>query len=234
VLLGVFLPQTDMFIVNVALPTIEADLHMSEAMLELVVAGYGVAFALLLVLGGRLGDLLGRRRLFLAGIAAFTATSVWCGLAGSPGQLVIARIVQGASAAILLPQVLATIQATTSGPARARALGVYAAVTGAAASAGLAIGGALVSADLAGTSWRPIFLVNLPIGLIALLLAVRYVPETSSPQPLRIDLAGTGLLAAGVICLLVPVTEGRALGWPAWSWALLALSPAALAALAIV
>ena len=234
VLLGVFLPQTDMFIVNVALPTIEADLHMSEAMLELVVAGYGVSFALLLVLGGRLGDLLGRRRLFLAGIAAFTATSVWCGVAESPAQLVTARIVQGASAAILLPQVLATIQATTSGRARASALGVYAAVTGAAASAGLAIGGALVSADLAGTGWRPIFLVNLPVGLIALLLAVRHVPETTSPQPLRIDLAGTGLLAAGVICLLVPVTEGRALGWPAWNWALLALAPAALAALAIV
>jgi MFS family permease len=234
VLLGVFLPQTDMFIVNVALPTIEADLHMSEPMLELVVAGYGVAFALLLVLGGRLGDLLGRRRLFLAGIVAFTATSLWCGVAGSPAQLVTARIAQGASAAILLPQVLATIQATTSGRVRARALGLYAAVTGAAASAGLAIGGALVSADLAGTGWRPIFLVNLPIGLIALLLAVRYVPETTPPQPLRIDLAGTGLLAAGVICLLVPVTGGRALGWPAWSWALLALSPAAFAALAIV
>jgi MFS family permease len=234
VLLGVFLPQTDMFIVNVALPAIEADLHMSPAMLELVVAGYGVTFALLLVLGGRLGDLRGRRRLFLAGIAAFTAASVWCGLAGSPTELVTARVVQGAAAAILLPQVLATIQATTSGQARARAMGVYAAVTGAAASVGLAIGGALVAADLAGTGWRPIFLVNLPIGLIALLLAVRYVPETTSPQPLRIDLAGTGLLAAGVICLLVPVTEGRALGWPAWSWVLLALSPTALAALAIV
>lgn len=233
-LLGVFLPQTDMFIVNVALPTIEADLHLSEPMLELVVAGYGVAFALLLVLGGRLGDLLGRRRLFLAGTAAFTATSVWCGLAGSPAQLVTARIVQGAAAAILLPQVLATIQATTAGRARARALGWYAAVTGAAASAGLAIGGGLVSADLAGTGWRPIFLVNLPIGLVALLLAARYVPETSSPQPLRVDLAGTGLLAAGVICLLVPVTQGRALGWPAWSWALLGLAPAALAALVVV
>jgi MFS family permease len=234
VLLGVFLPQTDMFIVNVALPAIGADLHLSEPMLELVVAGYGVAFALLLVLGGRLGDLVGRRRLFLVGIAAFTATSVWCGLAGSAAELVTARIVQGASAAVLLPQVLATIQATTEGRARARALGIYAAVTGAAASAGLAIGGGLVSADLAGTGWRPIFLINLPIGLVALLLAARYVPETTSPQPVRIDLAGTGLLTAGVICLLVPVTEGRALGWPAWSWVLLALSPAAFAALAAV
>lgn len=194
-------------------------------MLELVVAGYGVAFALLLVLGGRLGDLLGRRRLFLAGIAAFTATSLWCGIAGSPGQLVTARIAQGAAAAILLPQVLATIQATTSGQARARALGIYAAVTGVAASAGLVIGGVLVSADLAGTGWRAIFLINLPIGLMALLLAIRYVAETTSPQPLRVDLVGTGLLAAGVICLLVPATEGRALGWPAWSWALLAVSP---------
>lgn len=234
VLFGVFLPQTDMFIVNAALPTIDADLHPSEAALELVVAGYGVALALLLVLGGRLGDLLGRRRMFLAGMAAFTAASVWCGLAGSPAQLVTARIVQGAAAAVLLPQVLATIHATTSGRARARALGVYAAVTGAAASAGLAIGGVLVSADLAGSGWRPIFLVNVPVGLIALLLALRYVPETTAPQPLRADLAGTGLLATAVICLLVPATGGRTLGWPVWTWVLLALSPAAVAALAFV
>lgn len=234
VLLGVFLPQVDMFIVNVALPAIEADLRLTESMLELVVAGYGVAFALLLVLGGRLGDVLGRRRLFLAGIAAFTATSLWCGVAGSPAQLVAARVAQGASAALLLPQVLATIQATTAGRARSRALGLYAAVTGAAASVGLALGGGLVSADLAGTSWRPVFLVNLPIGLLALLLAIRHVPETTSSQPVRIDLAGTGLLASAVICLLVPVTQGRVLGWPAWSWLLLALAPAALAGLAIV
>ena len=234
VLFGVFLPQTDMFIVNAALPTIDADLHLSEAALELVVAGYGVALALLLVLGGRLGDLLGRRRMFLAGMAAFTAASVWCGLAGSPAQLVTARIVQGAAAAVLLPQVLATIHATTSGRARARALGVYAAVTGAAASAGLAIGGVLVSADLAGSGWRPIFLVNVPVGLVALALAVRYVPETTAPQPLRVDLAGTGLLATAVICLLVPATGGRTLGWPMWTWVLLAASPAALAALTVV
>ncbi|GIJ56424.1 MFS transporter [Virgisporangium aurantiacum] len=229
VLLGVFLPQTDMFIVNVALPTIRADLHASPAMLELVVAGYGVAFALLLVPAGRLGDQLGRRRLFLAGIVAFTAASVWCGAAGSAAQLVTARTVQGAAAAVLLPQVLATIHATTSGPARARALGVYAAVTGAAASTGLAIGGVLISL---GAGWRSIFLVNVPIGLVASLLALRHLPETTSPRPLRVDLAGTGLLAATVICLLLPATQGRTLGWPPWSWAMLACVPVTVTALA--
>jgi predicted MFS family arabinose efflux permease len=159
---------------------------------------------------------------------------MWCGVAGSPAQLVTARIVQGASAAVLLPQVLATIQATTAGRARARAVGAYAAVTGAAASAGLAIGGVLVSADLAGTGWRPVFLVNVPIGLIALLLAARYVPETTVPRPARVDLAGTGLLAVAVACVLVPVTGGRPLGWPMWTRAMLALAPVAFVVLAIV
>ncbi|HZO34533.1 MAG TPA: MFS transporter [Gaiellaceae bacterium] len=230
VLLGAFLSIADFFIVNVALPTIDSRFHASSATLELVVAGYGVPYALLLVLGGRLGDLHGRRPLFMAGMASFTVFSLLCGLAPTDVALVAFRAAQGASAALMVPQVLATIQASSSGERRARALGLYGATAGIAAVVGQVAGGALVSADIAGTSWRPIFLVNVPLGLIGLVLAWRYVPVTKSDLPARIDGLGTALLAFCVIALLVPLTEGRALGWPAWSWILLGLFvPAAVA-----
>ena len=230
VLLGAFLSIADFFIVNVALPTIDSRFHASTATLELVVAGYGVPYALLLVLGGRLGDLHGRRPLFMAGMASFTVFSLLCGLAPTDVALVAFRAAQGASAALMVPQVLATIQASSSGERRARALGLYGATAGIAAVVGQVAGGALVSADIAGTSWRPIFLVNVPLGLIGLVLAWRHVPVTKSDLPARIDGLGTALLAFCVIALLVPLTEGRALGWPAWSWILLGLFvPAAVA-----
>ena len=230
VLLGAFLSIADFFIVNVALPTIDSRFHASSATLELVVAGYGVPYALLLVLGGRLGDLHGRRPLFMAGMASFTVFSLLCGLAPTDVALVAFRAAQGASAALMVPQVLATIQASSSGERRARALGLYGATAGIAAVVGQVAGGALVSADIAGTSWRPIFLVNVPLGLIGLVLAWRHVPVTKSDLPARIDGLGTALLAFCVIALLVPLTEGRALGWPAWSWILLGLFvPAAVA-----
>ena len=234
VLLGAFLSIADFFIVNVALPTIDRDLHTSPATLELVVAGYGVPYALLLVLGGRLGDLLGRRRLFMLGMAAFTVCSLLCGVAPTAVALVAFRAAQGASAALMVPQVLATIQASTTGHVRAKAIGLYGATAGVAAIVGQLAGGALVAADIAGTGWRPIFLVNVPLGLLGLALAWRLVPATRSSEPPRIDAAGTALLAVAVLALLVPLTEGRALGWPAWSWATLALFPPAVAAFAVV
>ena len=234
VLLGAFLSIADFFIVNVALPTIDSRLHASNATLELVVAGYGVPYALLLVVGGRLGDLHGRRGLFMAGMASFTLFSLLCGLAPTDVALVAFRAAQGASAALMVPQVLATIQASCSGERRARALGLYGATAGIAAVVGQVAGGALVSADIAGTTWRPIFLVNVPLGLIGLVLAWRHVPITKSDLPARIDGLGTALLALCVIALLVPLTEGRALGWPAWSWILLALFVPAAAAFALV
>jgi EmrB/QacA subfamily drug resistance transporter len=234
VLLGAFLSIADFFIVNVALPTIDSRLHASAATLELVVAGYGVPYALLLVLGGRLGDLFGRRRLFMLGMASFTVWSLLCGLAPTAGALVGFRIAQGASAALMVPQVLATIQATREGQARAKALGLYGATAGVAAVVGQVAGGALVEWDIAGTSWRPIFLVNVPIGIVGLLLAWREVPSTRSAEPPRIDRVGTVLLALAVVALLVPLTEGRALGWPVWSWILLGLAAPAAAAFAVV
>jgi MFS family permease len=227
VLIGVFLPMADFFIVNVALPTIQTTLHASAATLELVVAGYGLAYAMLLVFGGRLGDAFGRRPLFLAGMAAFTVTSLACGLAPTAGILVVARVAQGASAALMVPQVLATIQTSTVGAERSRALGLYAATGGIAGTVGQLAGGLLVSADVAGTGWRLIFLVNVPVGLIGLVLAARLLPASRSSDPARADLRGTALLAVAVLCLLVPVMVGHTLGWPAWLWVMLAAAPVA-------
>ncbi len=230
VLLAAALPLIDFFIVNVALPTIGADLSASEAVLELVVAGYGVAYAVLLVLGGRLGDLFGRRRLFLGGMAAFGVTSLACGLAPDAWTLVAARVAQGASAAAMLPQVLATIQATTSGARRARAMGLYGATAGLAMVAGQILGGVLVAADLAGTGWRAVFLVNVPVVVVGLVLAARVLPETRSARPEPVDGPGTVLLAVSLLTLLAPLTEGRAAGWPLWTWLSLAAFPFAAAA----
>ncbi|MFJ8779534.1 MFS transporter [Streptomyces sp. NPDC102476] len=225
VLLAAALPLIDFFIVNVALPTIGADLSASESVLELVVAGYGLAYAVLLVLGGRLGDLFGRRRLFLGGMLAFGLTSLACGLAPTAWTLVAARVAQGAASAAMLPQVLATIQSATAGPRRARAMGLYGATAGLAMVAGQILGGVLVAADIAGTSWRATFLVNVPVVLLGLFLAARTVPETRSPRPEPVDGPGTVLLAATLLALLAPLTEGRAAGWPLWTWLSLAAFP---------
>jgi MFS family permease len=230
VLLGAALPLIDFFIVNVALPTIGRDLAASEAVLELVVAGYGVSYAVLLVLGGRLGDLFGRRRLFLGGMAAFGVTSLACGLAPTAWTLVVARIAQGAASAAMLPQVLATIQSTTAGPRRAKAMSLYGATAGLSMVAGQILGGVLVAADIAGTGWRSVFLVNVPVVLLGLVLAARSVPETRSQHPEPVDVPGTLLLGVSLITLLAPLTEGRAAGWPLWTWVSLAAFPFAAAA----
>lgn len=226
-LLGVFLPMTDFFIVNVALPTIDRDLHASAGMLQLVVAGYSIAYALFLVVGSRIGDAVGRRRLFLFGMASFTIMSAACGLAPDPAVLVTARVLQGLAGALMVPQVLSTIQATTDATGRSRALGFYGATGGVAAVVGQIAGGLLVAANLAGTGWRPIFLVNVPIGLLGLVLGRRLVPDTRSHAAVPVDHAGTAALGLTVLALLVPLTEGRSLGWPVWTIILLISSPVA-------
>ncbi|MGW7203091.1 MFS transporter [Streptomyces sp. NPDC054837] len=221
-LAGAFLPIMDFFITNVALPSIDASLHASASALELVIAGYGVAYATLLVLGGRLGDRYGRRRVFLGALIGFVLASLACGIAPNAGALIGARIVQGATAALLVPQVLATFHQVLEGERKSRAVALYGATSGIAAVVGQLVGGLLVSADIAGTSWRPIFLVNVPIGVIVLIVAARIVPDTRSHHPVGIDLPGTVLFAATLTALLVPLTEGHSLGWPWWTWLLLA------------
>lgn len=233
VLLGAALPLVDFFIVNVALPSIERDLAAGPALLELVVGGYGVAYAVLLVLGGRVGDSLGRRRLFLLGMAAFGVTSLACGLAPTAWTLVGARVAQGAAAALMLPQVLATIQATTEGPRRARALSLYGATGGLSMVAGQILGGVLVAADIGGTGWRAVFLVNVPVVLLGLVLAARTVPDTRAGRPAAVDVPGTLLLALSLVSLLLPLTEGRAAGWPLWTWISLGVFPVAAVAFCV-
>nr|WP_281251147.1 MFS transporter [Streptomyces indicus] len=225
-----FMALLDVFIVNVAATTIRAELGASGAGLQLVVAGYTVAYAVLLITGARLGDRFGHRRMYLAGLALFTAASLACGLAQSTGQLIAFRLAQGAGAAVMIPQVLSLIQRTFAGEARARALGVYAAVLAGGAAAGQVLGGVLVSADLFGAGWRPVFLVNVPVGLALLVLGPRVLPADTAPSRARgFDLPGLLLLAGAVSLFTVPLVLGQEQDWPLWSWLSLAGSAVLLA-----
>ena len=212
------------FVVNVALVTI-ALLGCLARRPRLVVAGYRTVYAALLVIGGRSGDRFGRRRVFATGLAAFVVTSLSCGLAPSADSLVGFRLLQGASAALIVPQVVATFQATLEGGRRARAQSLYGATAGGAIVVGQLIGGLLVSANIAGTGWRPIFLINVPIGLVALGAVMRVVPETRAPHRELIDVPGAVSFAATMAALLLPLTLGQTDGWPAWSWVMLASAP---------
>ena len=225
-----FVVVLDFFIVNVALPSVQTDLRASSGAIEWVVAGYALALAVGLVAGGRLGDRYGRRRTFCVALAAFTLASAGCGLAPTTALLVAGRVVQGAAAALLTPQVLAIIGVTYEGPARLRALGVYGTVMGLAAVSGQLVGGVLVAG---GAGWRGCFLINVPIGLVTLVAARRHVAESRVPGAARPDAAGTALLAAALVALLLPLVEGRQSGWPAWAWASLAAAPVLAGAFAL-
>ncbi|MCX4797562.1 MFS transporter [Streptomyces sp. NBC_01242] len=224
VLAAQFMALLDTFIVNVAAPTIRSELGASGAGLQLIVAGYTIAYAVLLVIGARLGGLLGHGRAHLAGLAVFTAASLACGLAAGTGQLITFRLIQGAGAAVMIPQVLSLIQRHFTGEARIRALGAYSAVLATGAAAGQVVGGVLVSADLFGAGWRPVFLVNVPIGLVLLVLGFRVLPGEPRTGAARIqararglDLPGLVLLAAAVTLLTVPLVLGQELDWPVWT-----------------
>ncbi|MFB7370490.1 MFS transporter [Streptomyces sp. NPDC056222] len=229
VLAAQFMALLDVFIVNVAAPTIRTELSASGAGLQLVIAGYTIAYAVLLITGARLGDRLGHRRTYLVGLAVFTAASLACGLAAGTGPLIAFRLVQGAGAALMIPQVLSLIQRNFTGEGRVRALGAYSAVLATGAAAGQVVGGILVSADLFGSSWRPVFLVNVPIGLVLLALGARVLPRDALTEPERdrsLDLPGLVLLAVAVSLLTVPLVLGQEQDWPAWAWISLACSAA--------
>ena len=233
VLAGTFMVVLDFFIVNVAMPAMQADLHASTGAIEWVLAGYGLTFATLLITAGRLGDGSGRRRMFAVGLALFTLASAACGLAWSPGALVAARLVQGVAAALLSPQVLSIIGVAYQGPDRVRALSVYGIVLGLAAVGGQLVGGVLVQADIAGLGWRSCFLINVPIGVAALALAPRVVPESRAERSTRIDVTGTVLVTVGLTAVVLPLVEGRTHGWPLWTWLALGAAPAILAAFVV-
>ena len=236
ILCGTFVYILDFFIVNVALPSIQRDLAASAAAIEWIVAGYGLTSAAFLVTGGRLGDHYGRRKLFCVGIATFTVTSALCAAAPDAGFLVAARLAQGVGAAIMAPNVLSILAATYTGPARVKAISIYGMVMGIAAVGGQLLGGLLIAANLAGLGWRVIFWVNVPVGIAALVLARRLVPESratvSGTGRGRLDLLGAALFTTALVAIVLPLLDGREQGWPAWSWACLAAGPVLLAVFA--
>jgi EmrB/QacA subfamily drug resistance transporter len=230
VLTGTFMVVLDFFIVNVALPSMQASLHASSGALEWVAAGYGLTSAVFLITGARLGDRIGRRRAFMLGLALFTVSSAACGAAPNPEILIFGRLCQGVAGALLMPNVLSIIGVRYVGAERAKALAAYGMSMGLAAVCGQLIGGVLVQANIAGLGWRSCFLINVPIGAVALLLAPQMVPESSAPNSSRIDLVGTVLVTAGLTATVLPLVEGRQHGWPLWTWLSLAAAPVILAA----
>ena len=228
VLPAAFLGTLDFFIVNVAMPSIRDSLHASDTHLQFVIAAYGLAYAVCLITGGRLGDLYGRRRSFLCGVAGFTVASVLCGLALRPEHLVAARALQGVSGALMFPQVLSIIHVSFPERERGLAFGLFGASQGAAALAGLLVGGVLVGANLFDLQWRPIFLVNLPLGVLTLLAAGRLVRESRAPVARRLDLGGVALVSITLLLLVLPLAEGRKNGWPWWATVSLCASAATL------
>lgn len=223
-----FMQLVDISIVNVAIPSVQRDLGATDAQIQLVVAGYQLAFACVLITASRLGDIFGRRRMFLLGMAGFTATSALCGAATTPLILVAGRILQGLMSGTMVPQVISIIQVSFPPAERGKAFGIFGATVGLATIAGPLLGGLLIALDPAGLDWRSVFYVNVPIGLAALVAAARGLPESRAPEARRLDLVGAVLVTAGLFMLVFPLTEGREQGWPDWMIAMLGGSAAAL------
>jgi EmrB/QacA subfamily drug resistance transporter len=230
-LAGIFVTVMDNSIVNVAIPSIRTTLGATFAEAELVVAGYVFVFATGLISGGRLGDVFGQRRMFLAGLAAFTITSALCGLARSPYALILARLLQGASASLLSPQVVSLVRTTfADGRERTAAFATMGVVIGVANVSGQVAGGMLLQADLLGLAWRPVFLVNIPIGVVSLILAPFVLPKPAGLASRKLDVSGVLLSTIGLGLLMYPLIEGHSAGWPLWSVAMLVASPIVLTA----
>lgn len=215
---AMFMAQFDFFVVNVAAPSFVRDLHASPAALELVVGGYAFTYATGMITGGRLGDLYGYRRLFLIGMIAFALTSLLCGIALNPAELIVGRLLQGFAGAVMVPQVLAVITATVPAQHRPRALGWYGVAGGLGSIAGQVLGGLLLDVNVLGLGWRVIFLINVPVGAVASLLALRLLPRITPPHRARLDPLGALGIAVALGLVLAPLALGRGEGWPAWTW----------------
>ena len=222
VLAPTFMVTLDMFIVNVAVPSIQQDLNAGSAAVQMFIAGISLAVAATLITAGRLGDMYGRRRMFTIGLILFTLASAGCGLAPNSGELIAGRVAQGIAAGLMMPQVLAIITITFTGAHRVKAFSAYGLAMGFAGVFGQLIGGALISADIFGSGWRSIFLINVPIGLVALLFTRRVLPESRGSGKTRLDLFGVLLVSAGLVGVIYPLVRGREEGWPAWTWITLA------------
>ncbi|MET3215798.1 UNVERIFIED_ORG: MFS family permease [Burkholderia territorii] len=225
-LVGAFLPPLDFFIVNVALPSIRAELGASSSAEQLVISSYAGLYAVTLITGGRLGDLFGRGRVFFLGLIGFAIASTLCGLASSPWTLIVGRALQGVTAAIMAPQALASIQAIFPESEKPLALSLYGAVFGLAAVVGQALGGILISLNLLNLGWRTIFLVNLPLAILVVLFGIPLLKETRAQHARKLDLGGTALSMLTLGALIVPLIEGREAGWPVWAWVSLLAAPA--------
>ena len=229
VMTAMFMVLLDVSIVNVGIPAIRDNLHANNADIQFVVAGYALAYAVLLITGGRLGDIFGRKRLFLIGMAGFTAASALCGLAQTALMLDLSRVLQGLFAALMYPQVLSMIQVVFPPHERARVFGILGAVIGMATITGPLVGGLIIRDDLTGGSWRWVFLVNVPIGIAAFTSAWRVVRESTAPNAKRLDIPGVVIATVGLLLLVYPLVEGQVAGWPLWTFISMGLSPFVLA-----
>ncbi|MFI6278841.1 MFS transporter [Streptomyces sp. NPDC050988] len=231
VMTAAFMDLVDVTIVNVAIPSIQRDEGASFSHIQWITAGYALAFAAGLITGGRLGDIHGRKRLFLIGIGGFTLASALCGFAVNPDMLVASRILQGAMAALMVPQVLSIVHATFPAHERGKVFGMFGAIVGLGAVSGPILGALLTEWNLFGLEWRPIFLINLPVGIAGLILGRKFITESKAPHALKLDLVGVVLVTLGLLMLLYPLTRGRELGWPTWGYVVMAGSLVVFAAL---
>jgi EmrB/QacA subfamily drug resistance transporter len=217
VLTAPFLSLMDIFIINIALPAIKNGLHSSSAELQIVIAGYLLAYASFMITGARAGDLFGRKKIFLWGMAIFTLASCWCGLSNSALELIIARFLQGASASFMVPQTISYIQLLFTDPKdRAKAIGTFGFILGLASMMGQFLGGFFIYYHFAIAGWRLIFFINLPIGIVSIIAAWFFIEETPLHKCEKFDLSGAAILSLALFALIIPIILGRELGWPPW------------------
>lgn len=220
-LTGQIMASIDGSIVSVAAPTIRTDLQAGDAEIQLVVSGYLLTTGVLFVTCARIGDVIGHRRAFLIGLGWFTVASLVCGLAVEPLMLIIARVAQAIGAALLMPQVFSLIHRQWAGDQRRKAIGLYSMVLALGVALGQVIGGLVVGTDLFGLSWRPVFLINVPIGVLVLILGARRLPQSDLDDRARLDPAGVALLTVAMTAITLPLIFGAEHGWPPWTWATL-------------
>ncbi len=214
----------DTTIVNIAIPSIQANLGATYSTIQWLIAGYALTFATLLITGGRMGDVFGYKKMFMWGVAGFTLASLLCGVAWDSHVLIAARLLQGSMAALMVPQVMSLMQVMYKPHERGGIMGIFGALAGVAATLGPIIGGILIHLNIAGLDWRPIFLINIPVGIFALLAGRKYLPNGKAPHPLKLDIIGTIIIAVALFLLVLPLIEGRELGWPTWSFVMMAAS----------